>query len=73
VKDFRGDLIRRFVLLDGFEVELNRLLRPPDELIEALRLGMASGEGGDRSYAASILVRPTRTLNSALISRLFCV
>jgi hypothetical protein len=40
----RRDLIRRFVLLDGFEVELYRLFRPIDELVGALRMGLASGE-----------------------------
>lgn len=56
MKDFRGDLIRRAVLLDGFEVELYRLFRPIDELVGALRMGLASGEGGDGDDAVSVLV-----------------
>ena len=34
-------------MLGGVEIQLYRLFRPLDELIQALCLGVASGEGGD--------------------------
>ena len=56
MKDFRADLIPWFVLLDGFEVDLNRLYRPLDEFIQAFRLGMASGERGDGGDVLAVLI-----------------